>query len=155
MKAAKGVHFIPFSQCPPTTVRKDCIYYSTPALVVPKAFENLHCCEVLPCNFCYSTLFADLQYSTNIFYSTFEWLEILHYNDNNRMNILIILCLRLISVVCIANLTWSQWIHQANSSFWSKLLFLPNKVMYHAHSLSTHKHILINLNYNRTGYQEG
>ncbi|KAF3341124.1 protein ECERIFERUM 1-like isoform X2 [Carex littledalei] len=45
MKAAKGVHFIPFSQCPPTTVRKDCIYNSTPAMVVPKAFENLHCCE--------------------------------------------------------------------------------------------------------------
>ncbi|KAJ4776263.1 Fatty acid hydroxylase superfamily [Rhynchospora pubera] len=45
MKAAKGVLFIPYSQCPPKIVRKDCIYYSTPAMVVPKAFENLHCCE--------------------------------------------------------------------------------------------------------------
>lgn len=50
MKAAKGVHFIPYSQCPLTTVRKDCIYYSTPAMVVPKAFENLHSCEVIRYN---------------------------------------------------------------------------------------------------------
>ncbi|KAJ3691532.1 hypothetical protein LUZ61_020696 [Rhynchospora tenuis] len=45
MRAIKGVHFIPYSQFPPKFVRKDCIYHSTPAMVVPKAFENLHSCE--------------------------------------------------------------------------------------------------------------
>lgn len=46
MKAAKGTVFIPFSQFPPKKWRKDCVYYSTPAMIVPKAFENLHSCEV-------------------------------------------------------------------------------------------------------------
>ncbi|OAY62538.1 very-long-chain aldehyde decarbonylase CER1 [Manihot esculenta] len=45
MKAAKGTVFIPFSQFPPKKWRKDCVYYSTPAMIVPKAFENLHSCE--------------------------------------------------------------------------------------------------------------
>ncbi|XP_073011599.1 very-long-chain aldehyde decarbonylase GL1-6-like [Typha latifolia] len=44
-KAAKGVHFIPFSQLPQNNLRKDCTYHSTPAVVVPEAFENLHACE--------------------------------------------------------------------------------------------------------------
>jgi WAX2 C-terminal domain len=68
MKAAKGVHFIPYSQCPLRTVRKDCIYYSTPAMVVPKAFENLHSCEVNSCKFCYPTMFSNL-HSTETTYS--------------------------------------------------------------------------------------
>lgn len=44
-KAAKGVHFIPFSQFPPRVVRKDCVYHSTPALKTPREYENLHTCE--------------------------------------------------------------------------------------------------------------
>ncbi|XP_072965047.1 very-long-chain aldehyde decarbonylase GL1-6-like [Typha angustifolia] len=44
-KAPKGVHFIPFSQFPLKTLRKDCTYHSTPALVVPEEYENLHSCE--------------------------------------------------------------------------------------------------------------
>ncbi|ONK57336.1 uncharacterized protein A4U43_C10F19030 [Asparagus officinalis] len=45
LKANKETHFIPFSQFPPKNLRKDCIYHSTPALIVPKEFENLHACE--------------------------------------------------------------------------------------------------------------
>lgn len=44
-KAQKGVHFVPYSQFPPNKTRKDCIYHSTPALVVPESYENLHVCE--------------------------------------------------------------------------------------------------------------
>ncbi|XP_010255640.1 PREDICTED: protein ECERIFERUM 1-like [Nelumbo nucifera] len=44
-KAPKGTHFIPFSHFPPKKVRKDCIYYNTPAMAIPKAFENVHSCE--------------------------------------------------------------------------------------------------------------
>ncbi|KAJ6798626.1 protein ECERIFERUM 1-like isoform X1 [Iris pallida] len=44
-KAAKGVQFIPFSQFPPKPLRKDCYYHTTPALMAPKAYENLHACE--------------------------------------------------------------------------------------------------------------
>ncbi|KAL5990365.1 hypothetical protein ACLOJK_011265 [Asimina triloba] len=44
-KAPKATRFIPFSQFPPKRVRKDCIYYSTPAFAVPKALEDMHACE--------------------------------------------------------------------------------------------------------------
>jgi aldehyde decarbonylase len=44
--AQAGVHFVPYSQFPPDAVRGDCVYHSTPALVAPDAFENLHACEV-------------------------------------------------------------------------------------------------------------
>ncbi|KAK9116768.1 hypothetical protein Sjap_015715 [Stephania japonica] len=46
-KAAKGTLFIPFSQLPPPSWkrRKDCIYHSTPAMVIPKALENMDSCE--------------------------------------------------------------------------------------------------------------
>ncbi|XP_029123579.1 very-long-chain aldehyde decarbonylase GL1-6 isoform X3 [Elaeis guineensis] len=45
LRARKGIRFIPFTQFPPKLVRKDCIYHCTPAMVVPKAYENLHTCE--------------------------------------------------------------------------------------------------------------
>ncbi|KAF8369442.1 hypothetical protein HHK36_032541 [Tetracentron sinense] len=45
MKATKGTLFIPFSQFPPTRIRADCVYYNTPAMVAPKALENMHSCE--------------------------------------------------------------------------------------------------------------
>lgn len=45
-KATKGTHFIPYSQFPPKTLRKDCVYWWTPAVIVPKEYENLHACEV-------------------------------------------------------------------------------------------------------------
>ena len=41
-----GVHLVPYSQFPPNAIREDCVYHSTPALVVPDSFENLHACEV-------------------------------------------------------------------------------------------------------------
>ncbi|OEL18492.1 Protein ECERIFERUM 1 [Dichanthelium oligosanthes] len=44
-KAQAGVHFVPYSQFPPEAIREDCVYHSTPALVVPDSFENLHACE--------------------------------------------------------------------------------------------------------------
>ncbi|KAG1361487.1 Protein ECERIFERUM 1 [Cocos nucifera] len=44
-RARKGIHFIPFTQFPPKLIHKDCIYHCTPAMVVPKAYENLHTCE--------------------------------------------------------------------------------------------------------------
>lgn len=44
-RANKGTHFIPFSQFPPKKIRNDCIYHSTPAMIAPKDFENLHACE--------------------------------------------------------------------------------------------------------------
>lgn len=43
-RAQEGVHFVPYSQFPPKSIREDCIYRSTPALLVPKSFENLHAC---------------------------------------------------------------------------------------------------------------
>ncbi|KAK9099646.1 hypothetical protein Syun_026691 [Stephania yunnanensis] len=47
-KAAKGTLFIPFSQFPHPSwkTRKDCSYYSTPAMVIPKALENMDSCEI-------------------------------------------------------------------------------------------------------------
>ncbi|RWR97613.1 protein ECERIFERUM 1-like protein isoform X1 [Cinnamomum micranthum f. kanehirae] len=44
-RAPKGTRFIPFSQFPPKKERKDCIYYSTPAMGIPKALEDMHACE--------------------------------------------------------------------------------------------------------------
>ncbi|XP_077252793.1 very-long-chain aldehyde decarbonylase GL1-5-like isoform X2 [Tasmannia lanceolata] len=44
-RAPKGTHFIPFSQFPPKKVRKDCVYYNTPAMKIPKSLENMHACE--------------------------------------------------------------------------------------------------------------
>ncbi|MQM20746.1 hypothetical protein Taro_053774 [Colocasia esculenta] len=45
LKAPKGARFIPFSQFPPKRLRKDCVYYSTPAMAIPKSLENMHACE--------------------------------------------------------------------------------------------------------------
>ncbi|VVA89556.1 unnamed protein product [Arabis nemorensis] len=44
-KATKGTLFIPFSQFPLKQLRGDCIYHTTPALVVPKSLVNIHSCE--------------------------------------------------------------------------------------------------------------
>ncbi|KAL6912360.1 hypothetical protein ACP4OV_001165 [Aristida adscensionis] len=44
-KAQAGVHLVPYSQFPPEMVRDDCVYHSTPALLVPDAFQDLHACE--------------------------------------------------------------------------------------------------------------
>lgn len=44
-QAPKGTLFIPFSQFPIKRVRRDCIYYNTPAMVIPKSMENVHACE--------------------------------------------------------------------------------------------------------------
>ncbi|GJM87324.1 hypothetical protein PR202_ga03265 [Eleusine coracana subsp. coracana] len=45
-RAREGVHFVPYSQFPPNNaIRQDCVYHSTPALLVPDSFENLHACE--------------------------------------------------------------------------------------------------------------
>ncbi|XP_077250814.1 very-long-chain aldehyde decarbonylase GL1-5-like isoform X2 [Tasmannia lanceolata] len=44
-RAYKGTRFIPFSQFPPKKVRKDCTYYLTPAMKIPKHLENMHACE--------------------------------------------------------------------------------------------------------------
>jgi aldehyde decarbonylase len=45
-KAPAGAHFVPYSQFPPAAARReDCVYHSTPALVVPGSLENLHACE--------------------------------------------------------------------------------------------------------------
>ncbi|KAG2672043.1 hypothetical protein I3843_13G019700 [Carya illinoinensis] len=45
LKASKGTLFIPFSQFPPKKLRKDCFYHSTPAMIAPTSFENMHSCE--------------------------------------------------------------------------------------------------------------
>lgn len=44
-KAQKGTTFIPFSHFPPKKVRKDCLYYSTPAMKIPNELQNMHSCE--------------------------------------------------------------------------------------------------------------
>ena len=46
LKASKGTLFIPFSQFPPKKMSKDCFYHSTPAMIAPKSFTNIHSCEV-------------------------------------------------------------------------------------------------------------
>ncbi|KAL4600274.1 hypothetical protein ACB092_11G186900 [Castanea dentata] len=45
LKASKGTLFIPFSQFPPKKMSKDCFYHSTPAMITPKSFTNIHSCE--------------------------------------------------------------------------------------------------------------
>ncbi|GLJ55635.1 hypothetical protein SUGI_1194840 [Cryptomeria japonica] len=45
MKAPKGALFIPFLPFPIPRTRKDCTYYSTPAMRVPANLENVHTCE--------------------------------------------------------------------------------------------------------------
>ncbi|KAI3917844.1 hypothetical protein MKW92_020180 [Papaver armeniacum] len=50
MNAPAGSFFIPFSQIPPwignlKDVRKDCVYFNTPAMTVPPTIENIHSCE--------------------------------------------------------------------------------------------------------------
>ncbi|KAF8413044.1 hypothetical protein HHK36_001018 [Tetracentron sinense] len=44
-QAPEGTHFIPLSQFPLKRVRRDCIYYNTPAMAIPKSLENVHSCE--------------------------------------------------------------------------------------------------------------
>ncbi|KAG9440237.1 hypothetical protein H6P81_020402 [Aristolochia fimbriata] len=44
-RAPKGARFIPFSLFPVKNLRKDCFYYTTPAMRVPKNLENMHACE--------------------------------------------------------------------------------------------------------------
>ncbi|RWR74619.1 protein ECERIFERUM 1-like protein [Cinnamomum micranthum f. kanehirae] len=44
-KAPKGSCFIPFSQFPVKKIRKDCTYFTTPAMLAPKGLENMHSCE--------------------------------------------------------------------------------------------------------------
>ncbi|XP_058079594.1 very-long-chain aldehyde decarbonylase GL1-4-like [Magnolia sinica] len=43
--APRGTHFIPFSQFPPKRLRRDCVYHTNPAMVIPPALENMHACE--------------------------------------------------------------------------------------------------------------
>ncbi|XP_071735971.1 very-long-chain aldehyde decarbonylase CER1-like [Rutidosis leptorrhynchoides] len=45
LKASKGTIIIPYSQFPPNRMRKDCFYYSTPAMLTPKHLENVDSCE--------------------------------------------------------------------------------------------------------------
>ncbi|KAI7752070.1 hypothetical protein M8C21_028330 [Ambrosia artemisiifolia] len=45
MKASKGTIIIPYSQFPPKEVRKDCVYYTTPSMLIPKHLENVDSCE--------------------------------------------------------------------------------------------------------------
>ncbi|KAI5013875.1 hypothetical protein ZWY2020_051270 [Hordeum vulgare] len=46
LRAPKGTRFIPYSQFPPRTIRKDCYTYSTtPAMGLPKTLQNVHSCE--------------------------------------------------------------------------------------------------------------
>ncbi|CAF2123093.1 unnamed protein product [Brassica rapa] len=44
-KARKGTLFIPFSQFPPSKLRKDCFYHTTPAMIIPDAAQNIDSCE--------------------------------------------------------------------------------------------------------------
>ncbi|KAI3919341.1 hypothetical protein MKW92_015624 [Papaver armeniacum] len=50
MNAPAGSLFVPFSQIPPwignlKNMRKDCVYFNTPAMTVPPTIENIHSCE--------------------------------------------------------------------------------------------------------------
>ncbi|XP_026429627.1 protein ECERIFERUM 1-like [Papaver somniferum] len=57
MSAPKETIFIPYSQIPPWSnfkknpigaaniLRKDCVYYSTPPMMIPSSLENVHSCE--------------------------------------------------------------------------------------------------------------
>ncbi|WCJ23081.1 Very-long-chain aldehyde decarbonylase GL1-5 [Euphorbia peplus] len=44
-KAKRGTIFIPISQFPPKKFRKDCLYYTTPAMEAPPSLENVDSCE--------------------------------------------------------------------------------------------------------------
>ncbi|XP_056862351.1 protein CER1-like 2, partial [Raphanus sativus] len=44
-KARKGTLFLPFSQFPPSQLRKDCFYHTTPAMIIPKSAQNVDSCE--------------------------------------------------------------------------------------------------------------
>jgi len=46
LKVPEGTLFIPYSQFPPKKLRKDCLYHSTPAMLIPTSLENVHSCEV-------------------------------------------------------------------------------------------------------------
>lgn len=50
MKAPQNTKFIPFSQFPLKRVNKSCMYYSTPAFMIPKALQNVDSCEVQQCS---------------------------------------------------------------------------------------------------------
>ncbi|KAG2309273.1 hypothetical protein Bca52824_029021 [Brassica carinata] len=43
--AAKGTRFLPFSQFPPSQLRKDCFYHTTPAMIIPDSAQNIDSCE--------------------------------------------------------------------------------------------------------------
>ncbi|CAN7103740.1 protein CER1-like 2 [Brassica rapa] len=43
--ATKGTRFLPFSQFPPTQLRKDCFYHTTPAMIIPDSAQNIDSCE--------------------------------------------------------------------------------------------------------------
>ncbi|KAG7573998.1 putative domain Wax2 C-terminal [Arabidopsis suecica] len=43
--ANEGTLFLPFSQFPPTKLRKDCFYHTTPAMIIPHAAQNIDSCE--------------------------------------------------------------------------------------------------------------
>ncbi|XP_038682649.1 very-long-chain aldehyde decarbonylase CER1-like [Tripterygium wilfordii] len=45
LKAPKGTLFIPLSQFPPKSMRHDCFYHHTPAMLAPKSFQNINSCE--------------------------------------------------------------------------------------------------------------
>ncbi|KAI3959473.1 hypothetical protein MKW98_019063 [Papaver atlanticum] len=57
VSAPKETIFIPYTQIPPwfnfkkitkgaaNILRKDCVYYSTPAMIIPASLENVHSCE--------------------------------------------------------------------------------------------------------------
>ncbi|CAA7045297.1 unnamed protein product [Microthlaspi erraticum] len=45
MKAKEGTLFIPFSHLPLHELREDCLYHSTPAMLVPKSAQNIDSCE--------------------------------------------------------------------------------------------------------------
>jgi len=44
--AKDGTLFLPFSQFPPKTLRKDCFYHTTPAMIIPHSAQNIDSCEV-------------------------------------------------------------------------------------------------------------
>ncbi|EOA28615.1 hypothetical protein CARUB_v10024836mg [Capsella rubella] len=43
--AKEGTLFLPFSQFPPTNLRKDCVYHTTPAMIIPHSAQNIDSCE--------------------------------------------------------------------------------------------------------------
>ncbi|XP_019099871.1 PREDICTED: protein CER1-like 2 isoform X2 [Camelina sativa] len=43
--AKEGTMFLPFSQFPPDKLRKDCVYHTTPAMIIPHSAQNIDSCE--------------------------------------------------------------------------------------------------------------